>query len=88
MASKRNGTLYIGVTNNLIRSVYEHRNNLVDGFTKEYAVHTLVCYETTNSIKSALIRASQMKKWKREWKINLIEKSNPQWKDLAAEYYS
>lgn len=78
MASKRNGTLYIGVTSNLVKRVYEHRNNLVDGFTKEYLVHNLVYYETTNDIKAALLREKQMKKWKREWKINLIEKQNPQ----------
>lgn len=87
MASKRNGTLYIGVTSNLVKRVYEHRNNLVDGFTKEYAVHVLVYCETTNEINAALLREKQMKKWKREWKINLIEKENPQWKDLASEYY-
>jgi putative endonuclease len=87
MASKRNGTLYIGVTSNLVKRVYEHRNNLVDGFTKEYSVYSLVYYETTNDVNSALLREKQMKKWKREWKINLIEKDNPQWKDLAVEYY-
>lgn len=88
MASKRNGTLYIGVTSNLIKRVYEHRNNVTDGFTKEYSVHCLVYYETTSDVNSALLREKQMKKWKREWKINLIEKRNPQWKDLSAEYYS
>ena len=87
MASKRNGTLYIGVTSNLIKRVYEHRNNLVGGFTKEYSVHVLVYHETTNDINAALLREKQMKKWKREWKTNLIEKENPQWKDLAVEYY-
>ena len=88
MASKRNGTLYIGVTSNLVKRTYEHRNNLVDGFTKEHSVHTLVYYETTNDINAALLREKQMKKWKREWKVNLIEKENPQWKDLSAEYYN
>ncbi|MDD5464208.1 MAG: GIY-YIG nuclease family protein [Candidatus Moranbacteria bacterium] len=88
MASKRNGTLYIGVTSNLVKRVYEHRNNLVEGFTKEYAVHVLVYYETTNDVNAALLREKQMKKWKREWKINLIEKQNQQWKDLSAEYYN
>src|SRR6266567_1472651 len=87
MASKRNGTLYIGVTNNLVKRVYEHKNHLVDGFTKKYNVHDLVYYETTNDVVAALTREKQMKIWKREWKINLIEKENPQWKDLASEYY-
>lgn len=88
LASKRNGTLYIGVTSNLVKRIYEHRNNLVDGFTKEYSVHDLVYHETTNDVNAALLREKQMKKWKREWKINLIEKENPRWKDLSAEYYN
>ncbi len=87
MASKRNGTLYIGVTDNLIKRVYQHRNNLVDGFTKKHSVHILVYSENTNDIVSALLREKQLKKWKREWKINLIEKENPRWQDLSAEYY-
>ncbi|NTV41630.1 MAG: GIY-YIG nuclease family protein [Candidatus Moranbacteria bacterium] len=87
MASRRNGTLYIGVTEDLIRRVYQHKNNLVDGFTKKYGVHNLVYSENTNDIVSALTREKQLKKWKREWKINLIEKENPRWQDLSAEYY-
>lgn len=87
MASKRNSTLYVGVTNNLIKRVHEHKNDLVDGFTKKYAVHMLVYYETTNDINSALAREKQIKKWKREWKMNTIEKENPKWKDLSGEYY-
>ena len=82
LASKRNGTLYIGVTNDLIKRVYEHKNNLIEGFTNKYKVHRLVYYETTSEITSALHREKQLKKWKRAWKIELIEKNNPQWKNL------
>ena len=81
MASKKNGTLYIGVTNNLIRIVYEHKNDLVEGFTKKYGVHKLVYYEQTNDIYSAIQRERKLRKWNRQWKINLIEKINPDWKD-------
>ncbi len=83
LASKRNGTLYIGVTSNLKRRVYEHKENIIDGFTKKYSVHNLVWYETTNSIASAITREKQLKKWKRKWKLNLIEEKNPLWKDLS-----
>jgi putative endonuclease len=82
LASKRNGTLYIGVTNNLIKRVYEHKNDLVEGFTKKYKVHHLVYYEMTNDVKSAIEREKRLKKWNRKWKLELIEKMNPQWKDL------
>ena len=82
LASKYNGTLYIGVTNDLLKRVYEHKNNFVDGFTKQYGVHRLVYYEVFNSIESAITREKQIKKWRREWKINLIEKDNPKWDDL------
>ena len=82
LASKRNGTLYIGVTNDLIKRVYEHRNGIIEGFTKKYRVHNLVYYEETRDINSAITREKQMKKWKRRWKIELIEKINPDWKDL------
>lgn len=85
MASKRNGTLYIGVTDNLIKRVYEHKNDLVEGFTKKYQVHMLVYFEESNDIISAIVREKQLKKWKRKWKIELIEKSNPAWKDLYNE---
>ena len=87
MASERNGTLYIGVTNNLIKRSFQHRNNLADSFTKKYNIHKLVFYETTNDIDSALNREKQLKNWKRKWKIELIEKENSEWKDLAEEYY-
>ena len=82
LSSKRNGTLYIGVTNDLIRRVYEHKNDLVDGFTKKYQVHRLVYYEETNEVYEANLREKRMKKWKRQWKIELIEKMNPHWRDL------
>ena len=85
LASKRYGTLYIGVTTNLIKRIYEHKNNLVEGFTKKYGVHNLVYHETTDDIDSALRRERQLKKWKRGWKIELIEKENPEWRDLYFE---
>ena len=82
LASKRNGTLYIGVTSDLIKRVYEHKNNLVDGFTRKYKVHNLVFFEETNDVQSAIRREKQLKAWKRDWKIELIEKQNPAWTDL------
>ena len=82
MASKRNGTLYIGVTKDLIKRVYEHKNNLVDGFAKKYGVHQLVYYEQTEDIKSAIEREKRLKTWHRQWKLRLIEEANPDWKDL------
>ena len=84
----KNGTLYIGVTNNLIKRVYEHKNDLVEGFTKKYQVHNLVYYEIFDSVYEAISREKQMKKWKRQWKINLIEKINPLWQDLYNELSS
>ena len=86
MASKRNGTLYTGVTNDLQRRVYEHKHGLVDGFTKKYHVHMLVWYELTDSIESAIQREKQIKKWNRNWKLKLIEEKNPQWEDLSLEW--
>jgi len=82
LASKRNGTLYIGVTNNLLRRVWEHKNCLVEGFTKKYHVHKLVYFEIYRDIYGAITREKRMKKWNRQWKIDLIEKANPQWRDL------
>ena len=82
MASKRNGTLYLGITNNLLKRVYEHKNNLIEGFTKKYNVHTLVYYEVYNDIYDAITREKRIKKWKRQWKVELIEKFNPRWEDL------
>ena len=85
LASKRNGTLYIGVTNDLIRRVYEHKNGLIEGFTKKYSVKNLVYYEQTNDVREAILREKRLKKWNRDWKIKLIEKMNPDWKDLSED---
>jgi putative endonuclease len=85
LASKRNGTLYIGVTGDLVKRVYEHKQNDVEGFTKQYKVHNLVYYDTYGDVSEAILREKQMKKWNRQWKINLIEKHNPQWVDLYQE---
>ena len=82
LASKRNGTLYIGVTNNLLKRIAEHKSDILEGFTKRSRVHDLVCFETFNDIRIAIKREKQLKKWCRIWKLELIEKSNPDWKDL------
>ena len=82
LANKRNGTLYIGVTSNLLKRVWEHRNDLVAGFTKRYNVHLLVYYELHEDMESAITREKQLKKWNRAWKLELIEKQNPGWRDL------
>ena len=82
LASRKNGTLYIGITSDLIKRVYEHKNDLVDGFTRKYKVHELVYYEVYNKVYDAITREKRLKKWKRQWKIELIEKDNPEWKDL------
>ena len=86
MASERNGTLYIGVTNDLIRRVYQHKNDVVDGFTKEYGVHTLVYFESTSDVYQALRREKRMKKWKRKWKLDAIEEKNPTCRDLYEDF--
>lgn len=85
MASRRNGTLYIGVTSGLKKRVWEHKNDRVPGFTSKYHVHTLVYFELYDDIRSAIIREKQMKKWRREWKIGLIEEVNLNWRDLYDE---
>ena len=82
LCSKQNGTLYTGVTSNLVKRVYEHKNNLADGFTKKYNVHHLVWYEIHQTAESAMTREKQIKAWKRPWKLRLIEESNPEWNDL------
>ena len=74
--------MYTGVTSDLIKRVYEHKNNLVDGFTKKYDVHCLVWYEMHETAEAAITREKQIKKWNRKWKLNLIEKYNPEWNDL------
>jgi putative endonuclease len=85
LASRKHGTIYVGVTNDLIRRVYQHKNKLIKGFTKEYAVTRLVWFETHDDITAAIMREKELKKWRREWKINLIERDNPHWDDLYAE---
>jgi putative endonuclease len=85
LASQRNGTLYIGVTNNLVRRVYEHREGAVEGFTDRYGVKTLVHFEEFADVRLAIQREKTLKKWPRAWKLDLIEKSNPQWRDLYEE---
>jgi putative endonuclease len=82
LASKRNGTLYIGVTSDLPKRAWEHKNDLVEGFTKRYRVHSLVYYELHENMESAISREKQIKKWNRVWKLELIEKQNPDWRDL------
>ncbi len=85
LASKRNGTLYIGVTNDLIKRVYQHKSELVDGFTKKYHIHNLVYYKQIEDIESAIKREKQLKSWRRLYKLRLIEKDNPNWNDLYYE---
>jgi putative endonuclease len=82
LASRRNGTLYTGVTNNLIRRVAEHKSGAVEGFTKEYGVHRLVWYESWADISGTIGREKRIKHWRRKWKIQLIEATNPDWDDL------
>ena len=84
----KNITLYIGITNNLERRIYEHKNELVDGFSKKYKLKKLVYYEEFKYIKDALAREKQLKNWHREWKINLIKQMNPELKDLAKDWYN
>ena len=85
LASRKNGTLYVGVTSDLLKRVYAHKQNLIDGFTKKYNVHTLVYYEVYNDIRKAILREKQIKKWNRRWKLRLIEEMNSEWRDLYDE---
>ena len=85
LASQRNGTLYIGVTSHLVRRIWQHKEKLVDGFTQKYAIHSLVYYEMCENAEAAIIREKQLKHWKRQWKIDLIERNNPDWRDLYPE---
>ena len=82
LASRRNGTLYIGVTSDLVRRVYDHKHGSVEGFSKKYKTHNLVYYEIHERIDDAILREKQMKAWKRQWKLRLIESQNPDWEDL------
>ena len=85
LASGYNGTLYVGVTSNLVQRIWQHQNDLVEGFTEKYGVHSLVYYELCDQMLTAIAREKQLKKWNRQWKIDLIEKANPTWKDLWGE---
>jgi len=85
LASARNGTLYVGVTSQLIERVHEHKTDAVDGFTKAHRVHMLVWFEQHQTMESAILREKAIKEWKRAWKIELIEKVNPYWRDLYVE---
>ena len=85
LASKRNGTLYVGVTSDLVKRVWEHRDELAEGFTKKYGIHLLVYYEMHQDMLSAIAREKQIKKWNRAWKLRLVERANPEWRDLWSE---
>ncbi len=85
LASARNGTLYVGVTSNLVQRIWQHRNDSVDGFSKEYRTHRLVYFEQHATMADAILREKQIKKWNRAWKLRLIEEANPYWHDLYAE---
>ncbi|MDD2301964.1 MAG: GIY-YIG nuclease family protein [Eubacteriales bacterium] len=85
LASRKNGTLYIGVTGDLRKRIYEHKQNVVDGFTQKYNVHILVYYEVHGDIREAISREKQIKKWNRAWKLRLIEEKNGEWRDLYDE---
>jgi putative endonuclease len=85
LAGKRNGTLYVGVTSDLVKRVWEHKNDLVEGFTAKYGVHLLVYYEMHADMLGAITREKQIKKWDRSWKLKLVERNNPEWKDLWPE---
>lgn len=82
LTSRRNGTLYVGVTSDLPKRIWEHKNDLVEGFTKKYGVHMLIYYELHDNMEAALTREKQLKKWNRAWKLELIERENPDWRDL------
>ncbi len=85
LSSQKYGTLYVGVTSNLLKRVYEHKEGIVAGFTKKYNVNQLVYYEIYHDINEAILREKQIKKWRRNWKANLIESANPNWIDLYLE---
>ncbi len=87
LTNKPQGLLYTGVTSNLLQRVYQHKNKLADGFTKKYGIHYLVYYELHIDINEAIAREKRIKRWRRQWKIDLIEQSNPQWIDLAMELF-
>jgi putative endonuclease len=85
LTSRRDGPLYIGVTSNLLARVWQHRNDLIEGFTRRYRLHRLIYFEVHDSMYAAISREKQLKEWRRGWKLELIEKSNPEWRDLWDE---
>ena len=85
LASERNGTLYVGVTSDLTKRIWEHKNKLVKGFTEKYGVDKVVYYEVHTDAENAILREKQIKKWNRSWKLRLIEEKNPEWNDLFDE---
>jgi len=85
LASRRNGTLYVGVTSDLVKRVWEHKSDIVEGFTERYSVHILVWFEQHDTMESAISREKAIKEWKRRWKLELIERQNPEWRDLYPE---
>ena len=85
LSNQRNGTLYIGVTSNLVQRVWQHKNNLVAGFTQKYTLHKLVYFELLDDMDTAIVYEKRLKKWKRKWKIELIEEKNPEWNDLYSD---
>jgi putative endonuclease len=85
LANKRNGTLYVGVTSNLAQRIYQHKNNLMEGFTRKFQIHQLVYFEARVRIDDAIAREKSLKKWRRKWKLQLIEGTNPDWRDLYGD---
>jgi len=85
LASRRNGTLYVGVTSDLVKRVWEHKSDIVEGFTERYSVHILVWFAQHDTMESAISREKAIKEWKRRWKLELIERQNPEWRDLYPE---
>ena len=85
LASRRNGTLYVGVTSDLVKRIWQHKNDQAEGFTKKYAVHDLVYFESHENMLSAIQREKQIKKWRRNWKVEMIEAKNPNWTDLWSQ---
>ena len=85
LANKRNGTLYVGVTSDLVQRIWQHKSGFIAGFTSRYGIHKLVSYEACGTMEAAIVREKAIKEWKRAWKIRLIEESNPDWRDLYEE---
>ena len=85
LASRRNGTLYVGVTSNLLQRIHQHREGLIPGFTRDYSIKMLLWFEQHATMDAAILREKRIKKWNRSWKLELIEKANPDWRDLAED---